>query len=166
MGLLNRESSGVLTAVAAMAAAYVAFTMGFLDPVVAFVAANTRLALGLTVIGTVGWWALDEAEADDDTEEVIAKTSSRAESATRGLFSAGEVTLGGLLAVGYAFGDQLLAMAAGALGSAMGAPLVASNIGALGVAWAGFVGILAANEALTIGIVLLVLALISRRGSD
>jgi len=153
MPLVNVEDNRmkVALAVLAMLAAWLAFQSGMLAQVAGPIVANAGILSGVVLVLLLGWWALDEAEDDDDATDVIEKTATRA-----------ETVILGAVAVLLTFGGNLLDLLGSLVELLAGGPLIASNLGAGLAGIAGALGFVSPEIVGGIVVVLLFAALIAR----
>lgn len=143
-GVLLGIQTGVLQAVAAIVAA---------DPII----------LGFVVLGLLLWWALDEAEDDDDASEIISKTADRAERRSKGFLDGTGAVLVGLVAIAGTVGTQLFDALVGVAGGALTAPLAAANLGVIAAIGGSILGLVSGTQVLVIAVALLIAGLVARR---
>lgn len=163
---LNKEMSmpaKVLLVVAVVAAVWLGSSMALLP--VGVIAANSEVLMGLTVLTVLGWWAYSEAEEDDDVAEVIGKTSSRAESASKGFLDGTRALILGVVMVLVTVGGELMATVAGLTDIAGMAPGVVGSTLAGGAAIAGTLGLLSFEAVVVLVVAIVLLVAYSRQDS-
>lgn len=163
---LSKEMSTpekVLLGVVVLAVLWLASSMALLP--VGVIAANGEMLAGLAVLAVLGWWAYSEAEDDDDVADVVGKTSSRAENASKGLLDGTRALILGAVMVAITVGGELFATVAGLVDIAGMAPGVAGSLIAGGAAIAGTLGILSLEAVVVLVVAIVGLVAYSRQDS-